>query len=259
MTLLDERTTGPGGPDQVSSGDAGGRTQTDVERARALAAERRYEEAERVIAEAVRALEKGGESPSLAEALTLQGVALARLGRRENSVDVLRRAVDVAGRSGASRSAAEAALTLIEEHGALGAVTGEELYDFYRRADGLLRDSQNAEEVGRLRACARVVLGRLAGLQLGEENFTLFSAVHEVEARLITRALEEGGGSVTRAARLLGVRHQTLAAMLQTRHRGLQTKRTPPEKRRRSIIKRPKKLAAQTLKAAAESRLSGEG
>jgi hypothetical protein len=42
---------------------------------------------------------------------------------------------------------------------------------------------------------------------------------------------------VTRAAKILGLRHQTFLSMLNTRHRGLLEKRTPAEKRRRSIIK----------------------
>jgi len=81
---------------------------------------------------------------------------------------------------------------------------------------------------------------RLAGVQLGGKNFTLFGAVEELEAKLITQALDEAGGSVTRAAKLLDIRHQTLTSMLRTRHKRFQSKRTPPEKRLRSIIKKPK-------------------
>ncbi|MET0624723.1 MAG: helix-turn-helix domain-containing protein [Pyrinomonadaceae bacterium] len=61
-----------------------------------------------------------------------------------------------------------------------------------------------------------------------------------MEAKLIVQALEEAGGSVTKAARLLGIRHQTLTSMLRTRHKRLQSKRTPAEKRLKSIIKKPK-------------------
>ncbi len=78
---------------------------------------------------------------------------------------------------------------------------------------------------------------RLAGTQFGESNFSLFGAVHDLEAKFIARALEAADGSVTRAAKLLGMHHQTLTSMLQTRHRHLQSKRTPPEKRLKSIIK----------------------
>ena len=53
-------------------------------------------------------------------------------------------------------------------------------------------------------------------------------------------ALEEAGGSIVRAARLLGLRHQTFSTMLNNRHRKLLAKRTPREKRLRSVIKEPK-------------------
>lgn len=81
---------------------------------------------------------------------------------------------------------------------------------------------------------------RLAGTQLGEKNFTLFGAVQELEAKLIGQALDEAGGSVTRAAKILDIRHQTLTSMLLTRHKRLQSKRTPAQKGLKSIIKIPK-------------------
>lgn len=58
-----------------------------------------------------------------------------------------------------------------------------------------------------------------------------------MEAKLIGRALEEAGGSVMRAARLLGVYHQSLITMLNVRHKRLLKKRAPA-KRLRSIIKK---------------------
>jgi len=45
---------------------------------------------------------------------------------------------------------------------------------------------------------------------------------------------------VTRAAKLLGLTHQTLGSILNQRHKNLSVKRTPREKRLRSIIKEPK-------------------
>jgi DNA-binding NtrC family response regulator len=102
---------------------------------------------------------------------------------------------------------------------------------------GRLKGTQDAEDKERLRACALIVIKRLSGVQLHDKNFTLYGAVHELEARLIEQALEETGGSVTRAAKLLGLKHQTLIAMMKTRHEGLQRKRATPEKRLRSIIK----------------------
>jgi tetratricopeptide (TPR) repeat protein len=217
--------------------DEGGVAAASETRASIFLAEGKYREAGRAIEGVVRTLEHGGEAARLAEALTVQGVAWARLGNCDGSIEVLRRAVGVGEAAGALNSAAAAALTLIEEHGARRAMSEVELHEFYRRADGLLKGTQEAEGLARLRACARVVMKRLAGVQLADRNFSLFGAVHELESRLIAQALEESDGSVTRAARLLGMHHQTLTSMLQTRHRRLQSKRTPPEKRLKSIIK----------------------
>jgi tetratricopeptide (TPR) repeat protein len=224
----------------VRLNDAGLLAQVDETRARVLVAERHYREAGRFIADVIQTLEKGGDAASLADALTLQGVVWARRGGYESSLNIMRRAVSVAEEAGALSNAGLAALTLIEEHGARRSTTDEELYDLYRRADRLLKGAQNAEELARLQACARVVMRRLAGTQLGEKNFTLFGAVHELEAKLIGQALDEAGGSVTRAAKILGIRHQTLTSMLNKRHKRLLSKRTPPEKRLKSIIKIPK-------------------
>lgn len=82
------------------------------------------------------------------------------------------------------------------------------------------------------------MLSRLVGVQLGDKNFTIFNAVHELEAKLIRKALDEAGGSVTRAAKLLGIRHQTFLSMLNLRHRRFLEKRRPVGKRPKSIIKR---------------------
>lgn len=56
------------------------------------------------------------------------------------------------------------------------------------------------------------------------------------EASLIQLALENAKGSVTRAARLLGITHQRLSSMLQGRHKILLVAKKPAQKRRRSII-----------------------
>ena len=108
------------------------------------------------------------------------------------------------------------------------------------RADRLLKATQDADDIARLRACARVVMKRLTTVQFEDRNFTLHGAVHEFEEKLIVRALEEAGGSLTKAARLLGLTHQTLGSILKSRHKQLSGKRKPPQKRLKSIIKIPK-------------------
>lgn len=132
-----------------------------------------------------------------------------------------------------------ALLTQIEEQGASGRLHCSEVYELYQRADVLLKGAQDADTLARLRDCARVVMSRLAGPELGREGFNMYEAVHDFEARLIEQALEQAGGSVTKAARLLGLTHQTLGTILNTRHKSLADKRTPVRRRLRSIFRKP--------------------
>ena len=134
---------------------------------------------------------------------------------------------------------AHALLSLIEEQGGAGGLHSTEVYELYQRADGLLQGAQDAEALARLRACARVVMRRLAEPGIGREGFNMYEVVHDFEARLIGQALEEARGSVTKAARLLGLTHQTLGTILNTRHKSLAGKRTPVRRRLRSILKKP--------------------
>jgi DNA-binding protein Fis len=139
----------------------------------------------------------------------------------------------------AEEQPALALLKLIEEQRDAGSLHGSEVYELYQRADGLLEGAQDAETLARLRDCARLVMRRLAGPEVGREGFNMYEAVHEFEARLIEQALEEAGGSVTKAARILGLTHQTLGTILNTRHKSLADKRTPVRRRLRSIFRKP--------------------
>jgi tetratricopeptide (TPR) repeat protein len=217
--------------------DPGNLAHVNETRARVFIAEQKYREANHIIAGAIQTFEKGEESAWLADALAVQGVVWARMGVHESSLNILRRAVSVAEESGALTSAGLAALTLIEEHGA-GRLTQGEVSKLYLRADRFLKDTQDAEDIARLRACARITVRRVAGMKLHDRNFTFFGAVQEFEARMIEQALDESEGSVTRAAKVLGLRHQTLATILNTRHRRLLKKRSPAKRRLRSIVKK---------------------
>lgn len=139
----------------------------------------------------------------------------------------------------AEEQPALALLTLIEEQETTSHLHSSEVYELYLRADGLLEESPDAETLARLRACARVVMCGLAGPKIGHEGFNIYDAVHEFESRLIEQALDEAGGSVTKAARLLGLTHQTLGTILNTRHKSLADKRTPVRRRLRSIFTKP--------------------
>jgi hypothetical protein len=178
---------------------------------------------------------EGFDEGTAAEVLLQVGALSGWLGASR-----LRRAADVAEGVGALANAGKAVLSLIEEHGATKRLTPAEVYGAYLRANRLLKETQDAEDVGRLRACSMIVMRRLADPAIHEKNFSLYGAVQDLEAKLIRQALEASGGSVTKAARILGLPHQTLNSMLKGRHGRLQEKRTPIRKRLRSIIKEPK-------------------
>jgi CheY-like chemotaxis protein len=216
--------------------------QVNETRARVLVAEQRYKEADRVITSVIQSFQKGEEFALLADALTIQGVVWARLGMHEGSLHVLRQAVSIAQDSGSSSNAGLAALTLIEEHGR-ERLSETELYEAYQKADELLKDTQDAQVVARLRGCARIVTRRLLGPRLSDEGFVLPDVVLEYEARFIRQALEAERGVVSRAAHRLGIRHQTLIHILKTRHQGLLNLRATPRSRRKSIIRVPNKPA----------------
>lgn len=217
--------------------DTGNLAQVDETRARVLVAEHRFREANRIMSSVIQTFEQGAEYAMLADALTIQGVVWSKLGIYESSIHILRRAISVAQDSGSFTNAGLAALTLIEEHGQ-ERLSETELYNVYGRADELLKATQDAEEIGRLRASARIVFKRLSVVRLSDAGFSLPEALHAFEARFIEQALKETGGTVTRAAQKLGMSYQTLAHLLNVRHKDLISKRTPVKKRRRSIIKK---------------------
>lgn len=246
----------------ISVKDKGSVAQVDETRARVLLAEGRTKEAERAVREAVRVLAKGGEQGLYAEALTTQGLVLARLGNFPESRNTLRKAANVAEAAGAVEDAGRALLALLEEYGA--ALDEREFLESYRRADKLLAGTQDAETIARLRACAsRIVDARLPALPPRRyrsaaefwADFNLSEKVHAYEARYIRRALIDAKGSVTHAARLLGMQHHgTLQSMLDEggRHYDLAHLRTPLEKRKKSIIgggsrRRTKRRAVRIL------------
>lgn len=218
--------------------DTGSLAQVDETRARVLIAEKKYRDADRIIAGVIKTFEQGGESALLADALSIQGVVWARLGLHESSLNILRQAMKVAQDSGALTHAGHAALTMIEEHGTAWRLSESEVAKVYRRANDFLKGSQDAEDKERLLACAMMVIKRLSGMQLHDKNFSFYGAVEELEAKLIEQALELEEGSITRAAKRLGLKRQSLSQMLQARHKKLFSKRTPPTPRRRSIIKK---------------------
>jgi DNA-binding NtrC family response regulator len=145
-------------------------------------------EAERVVRAAIRTYEKGDRPTLLAEALVTHGRALGRLGNHSVALAAFRRAINLAEHAGSVKYAAHAALTAFHEIGDHLAVS--EGYSFI--TTGKLRDD-----------------------------------IHALERELLERALDAAQGRITYAAKSLGVSHQTLNYMLETRYRDLLQKRKP--------------------------------
>lgn len=162
--------------------------EVDETRACVFLKEGRYAEAERVAFASVRALEKGQRQSQLAEALITHGRALARLGRYGESLRSFRRAIAFAEETGNLNRAADAAVAAFQEIG-----------------DHLSTSEGHGPATGR----------------------TFSEAKQLLEHEFIERALDVHQGSITYAARSLGMSHQTLNYMLHTRHRDLLQKRKP--------------------------------
>lgn len=230
--------------------------QVNDTRARALLSEGRTVEAGQFARSAVKTLEKGDERALLAEALTTYGVALARNGREPSARLQLQRAIEVSEIVSDLEGAGRTKLSIIEELGEKLSI--KELISIYRSAIELLQDSQAPSTTKRLISCADNLLETLGRLELQEqkpedliwEGFSLRQHVKRSERTIIERALRAAGGSVTKAAHLLGFKHhQSLVSLLNTRHKELLKQRTTVRKRRRHLFSVPKK----TKKRIAES------
>jgi len=230
----------------LSVGDYGGAAGAEDSRAQAFLLEGKYDLAEKAARSAVRAMKRGGEQALLAEALTTHGKALARLKQPHVAKTTLDHAVEIARTAGSPNAGGIAAVTAIEELNSY--LSASTLQEYYRTAESLLANSQDRSLVIRLGQCARRVLAAAASEGASENSagavpvsmppgFSLDAEVLRYEGNLIRKALEESGGSVTRAARLLGVTHQGLAFILNGRHSDLLSIRTPVKRRRRSIIR----------------------
>ncbi|HEX6044479.1 MAG TPA: helix-turn-helix domain-containing protein, partial [Pyrinomonadaceae bacterium] len=192
-------------------------------------------------------LKRGGEQALLAEALTTHGKALARLKQGHMAKTTLDQAIEIAQTAGSPNAGGIAAVTAIEELNSYLSVNA--MQEYYRTAESLLANSQNRNLIVRLGECARRVLSTTENKEVSpkpetpptevmvQPGFSLDAEVLRYEGSLIRKALEDSGGSVTRAARLLGVTHQGLAFILNGRHSDLLSIRTPVKRRRKSIIR----------------------
>ncbi|HKR15331.1 MAG TPA: tetratricopeptide repeat protein [Pyrinomonadaceae bacterium] len=212
--------------------------QVEETRARVLLGEGRVAEAEKAARRAVRTLETGGEHSLFAEALTTLGISLARLRHFREARAALERATDTAQRAGDLESAGDAALAMIEH--LASNLLNDDLAATVTRAWTLLENTRDVGILRRLTNCACQVLSLVHGSprfpsSVNWKSFSIRDEVHRYERHLIELALKHSGGSVTDAARLLNLSHQTLLAKL-VRHKELSKFRKPV--RRRSIDNR---------------------
>jgi len=228
----------------------------DDTRSRTLLAEGRLQEAERFARSAVKTLEKGDEQALLAEALTTYGIVLARLGNYSRSRVLLDRAIEVAETCGDLEGAGRAKLSIIEE--LAEQTSSPELASIYQSAADLLQRSQDPSAGKRLISCARKVIdalgdaGREEDSKIREQPWEGFSFKQEVlksESALIERALRDAGGSVTRAARLLGFKHhQSLISLINSRHKELLKTRSAVRQRRQHIFSKSRKIKRKIVR-----------
>jgi len=232
--------------------------QVDETRARVLLAEGRVVEAEKTVRAAVSTLEKGDQLSWLAEALTTHGVALARLNHPDRAREALERAIEIGEQAGDFENAGVAALTIIEQLGRN--LSTKEICESIDHARTLLEKTQ---DIGTLRRLAKAAFESLFLAQAlpappDWSDFSLREAVRRYEGHLIKLALKRTSGKVTQAAHLLGLKHhQSLASILDSRHKDLLKTRSPVRKRKRHLLVHPKrKKAAHDLNKATQPQIS---
>jgi tetratricopeptide (TPR) repeat protein len=174
--------------------DVGSVAQVDETRACVFLQQDRVTDAERVARLAVQNQEKSGRDALLAEALITHGRALARIQHYGASLSAFRRAIDLSEYAGNINRASHAALAAFQE-------IGERLVVAERGQP-------------------------LSGRGWGDDK-------RAIEHDLIKLALEQAQGSVTHAARNLGISCPSLNYMLRTRHKDLLKYRTPVRRRPR--------------------------
>ena len=216
--------------------------QVDETRAQVFIAQRNYAEAEHAAGDAARSLEKAGRQCFLTDALITQGIALARLRQTQRAQFTFQKAIEVAHQAGALNRAGLAALTMIEE---LDQLAAEILYAAYEQAREWLSMSQSQDVKRRFEAVGKKLALELRGAQAGESTadvlynkpLILPDEVLKFERELISDALIKVNGSITYAAKLLGVSYQRLGYILETRHKDLLKERTPVRRRASKHLK----------------------
>ena len=152
-------------------------------------------------------------------------------------------------------------MSIIEELGEQTSST--ELVSIYESAADRLQHTQDPSANKRLIGCARQVIDTLLAADQNDveapdtgswEGFSFKREVRKIEKALIERALRDAGGSVSKAARLLGFKHhQSLIAIINSRHNDLRDKRSAVRKRRKHLFSKPKRNKVKAEPEGSES------
>lgn len=217
--------------------------QIDDTRAQLLIDQARFEDAEAVARNSVKRLRKSGHQVHLADSLITHGIALARLGRKEQARFTLQQAIEVAHETGALNKAGTAVLTLIEE---IDDLPVDLLAAGYLQAGEWLEDCQSQQLLLRFKVAGTRLASQIQHAPGPEdkqkpffnEPVQLQEEVLKFERNLISNALAKVKGRVTHAAKLLGIRYQTLAFIIESRHPDLLKQRTTVYRRRRNVNSR---------------------
>ncbi|HET8671324.1 MAG TPA: helix-turn-helix domain-containing protein, partial [Candidatus Saccharimonadales bacterium] len=179
-----------------------------------------------------------GHQVLLADTLINHGIALARLGRKEQARFTFQEAIEVAHEIGALNKAGLAALTLIEE---IDDLTVGVLAAAYLQADEWLTNCQSQQLLLRFKAAGAKLAAQIQhGPSTEDTKHSLFNEpidlaeeVLRFERNLIGQALAKVNGRVSYAAKLLGIGYQGLAYIIESRHPELLKQRTPIYRRPR--------------------------
>ena len=211
--------------------------QVDDTRAQVFIAEKKYSQAELTARSAARSFERAGRQCLLAETLINQGIALARMRKPEQAQFIFQRAIEIAHNAGSLNRAGLAALTMIEE---IDTLPREVQSVAYEQAREWLASSESPDIKPRLRAARKKIDGAGRKSKVADVREVLFNKRYDLRAELVKRerdlireALTKVNGKITYAAELLGIRYQTLAFLIETKHPDLLKKRTPVRRRPR--------------------------
>lgn len=219
--------------------------QIDDTRAQLLTDEGRLEDAEAVARGSVSSLKKSGHQVLLVDSLITHGIVLARLHRKEQAQFTFQNAIEVAHEAGALNKAGVAALTMIEE---LHDLSRDVLAAAYQQASEWLSNCHNQALLLRFKAAGTKLTKELER-DLKSENaidllfnkpIRLPDEVLKFERELISKALAKADKRPTHAAKLLGIRYQTLASIIEARHPELLKERTP-------VYRRPRKHRTKSI------------